>query len=55
MSIHIIHNKAPQLKRPTFLVDGKLDNKLDDYEVTKLMNKSNVTLFLGKSEWEKQV
>lgn len=47
MSIHIINNKEPKLSRPTFLVDNKLDNKLDDYEVTKLMNKSNFVLFLG--------
>jgi GTPase SAR1 family protein len=47
MSVHIIENKEPNLKRPTFSVDGKLDNKLDEYEVTKLMNKSNFTLFLG--------
>jgi predicted ATPase len=47
MSVSIIENIEPKLKRPTFLVDGKLDNKLDDYEVTKLMNKSNFTLFLG--------
>lgn len=47
MSIHIINNREPKLLRPTFLVDGKLDNKLDDYEITKLMNKSNFTLFLG--------
>lgn len=47
MSIHIQRNKEPNLKRPTFSVDGKLDNKLDEYEITKLMNKSNFTLFLG--------
>lgn len=47
MSIYIINNKEPNLKRPTFLVDGKLDSKLDLYEITKLMNKSNFTLFLG--------
>lgn len=47
--ISIIHNEAPELKRPKFLVDGKLDDKLDDYEITKLMNKSNFTLFLGKA------
>lgn len=45
--ISIQHNEAPPLKRPTFLVDGKLHNKLDDYEITKLMNRSNFTLFLG--------
>lgn len=47
MSIHVIKNKKPILARPKFLVDGKLEARLDDYEVTKLMNKSNFTLFLG--------
>lgn len=47
MSIQIIENKEPVLARPKFLVDGKLDPKLDEYEITKLMNKSNFTLFLG--------
>jgi hypothetical protein len=47
MSIKILHYKEPPLKRPKFLVDGVLDPKLDDYEITKLMNKSNFTLFLG--------
>lgn len=45
--VTIIKNKAPKLNRPTFLVDGKLDNKLDKYEVTKLLNKSSNILFLG--------
>ncbi len=48
-NIEIIHNKEPKLKRPEFSVDGKLDERLDDYEITKLMNKSNFTLFLGKA------
>lgn len=47
MSIQIIENKKPKLARPNFLVDGKLEPRLDEYEVTKLMNKSNFTLFLG--------
>lgn len=47
MSINIIENKSPKLARPNFLVDGKLDERLDEFEVTKLMNKSNFTLFLG--------
>jgi hypothetical protein len=46
--IQIIKNKAPTLSRPEFSVDGQLAKKLDHYEVTKLMNKSNFTLFLGK-------
>jgi GTPase SAR1 family protein len=46
--IHIKHNDAPKLTKPTFSVDGKFHDKLDDFEVTKLMNKHNVTLFLGR-------
>lgn len=48
-NIIIKENKAPNLKKPTFSVDGKLHDKLDDYEVTKLMNKHNFSLFLGKA------
>lgn len=47
--ITIVKNKEPELKRPTFLVDGKLDAKLDKYSLTSLMNKSNFTLFLGRA------
>jgi HrpA-like RNA helicase len=42
-------NKQPKLNLPTFTVDGELSKKLNEYEITKLMNKSNVTLFLGKA------
>jgi hypothetical protein len=45
--ISIKENKTPPLKKPSFLVDGKLDDKLDDYEITRLMNRSNFCLFLG--------
>jgi hypothetical protein len=45
----IYKNKKPKLKLPTFTVDGELSKKLNDYEITKLMNKSNVSLFLGKA------
>ena len=46
--IHIKHNEVPSMNKPTFRVDGKLHEKLDDYEITSLMNKHNVTLFLGR-------
>ena len=49
MSIQIIHNKAPELKKPKFSVDGILHSKLDEFEVTKLMNRHNFSLFLGKA------
>jgi hypothetical protein len=47
--MNIIKNPKPKLKMPSFSVDTKLDKKLDDYEITKLMNKSNYSLFLGKA------
>jgi len=47
--IHIKKNVEPELKRVKFNCDKKLHDKLDDYELTKLMNKSNFTLFLGKA------
>lgn len=46
--IEIKKNAEPKLSRPTFLVDGKLNDKLDDFELTKYLNKSHFSLFLGK-------
>lgn len=47
--ITIKKNEAPQLKLPKFSVDGILDERLNDWDIQGLMNKSNFTLFLGKS------
>jgi energy-coupling factor transporter ATP-binding protein EcfA2 len=49
MSISIQKNEEPPLKKPSFVVDGKLHDKLDNYEITKLMNKHSFTLFLGRA------
>ena len=49
MSIKIKQNEAPELKRPKFLVDSELHPKLNNYDLTKLINKHNFTLFLGKA------
>ena len=49
MDIQVKHNSVPNLKLPKFNVDTELDNKLNDYDITKLMNKSNFTIFLGKA------
>ena len=46
--IRIKENDKPDLKQPTFLCDTKLHNKLDAYDATSLINKSNFSLFLGK-------
>jgi GTPase SAR1 family protein len=45
--ISIVNNKKPDLNRPSFNVDKELHKKLNDYEITKLMNKSHMCLFLG--------
>jgi hypothetical protein len=47
--MNIIKNKEPKLLMPSFSVDTELDKKLNEYEITKLMNKSNFSLFLGKA------
>jgi GTPase SAR1 family protein len=49
MSITIKRNDEPRLKKPSFVVDGKLHDKLDNYEITKLMNKHSFSLFLGRA------
>lgn len=49
MNIKVKKNNAPNLKLPKFSVDGELHSKLNDYDITKLMNKSNFTLFLGRA------
>ena len=42
-------NKKPYLNIPSFSVDNKLKDKLDNIEIFKLMNKSHFGLFLGKA------
>ena len=42
-------NKKPYLNIPSFSVDNKLKDKLDNIEIFKLMNKSHFRLFLGKA------
>ena len=43
------NNKKPNLNIPSFSVDNKLKDKLDNIEIFKLMNKSHFALFLGKA------
>lgn len=47
--IHIKQNPKPELKMPKFNVDVPLAKKLDDYDLTSLLNRHNFTLFLGKA------
>ena len=49
MSFKIKHNEKPEMKLPKFSVDGELHNKLNKYELTKLINKHTFTLILGKA------
>ena len=45
--ISIKKNLAPILPQCKFLCDGKLDQKLDDYELTQYLNAHTTTLFVG--------
>ena len=47
MSIRIKINEAPDLKKPDFMCDKHIHTKLDNFELTSLLNRSNFTLFLG--------
>lgn len=47
--MNIKKNRKPDLKLPSFSVDKELNNKLNEFELTKLMNKHNFSLFLGKA------
>jgi hypothetical protein len=47
-TISIKKNEVPILKMPTFSVDKELHNKLNGFELTKMMNKTHFCLFLGK-------
>lgn len=50
MSIHIIKNLEPDMKRPTFLVDGKLHPDLDEYSLLSTLNKSHFCAFISKPQ-----
>ena len=45
--ISIKKNLAPKLSKCKFLCDSKLDQKLDNYELTKFLNSHTCTLFVG--------
>jgi len=45
--ISIKKNLAPILPQCKFLCDGKLDKKLDEYELTQFLNAHTTTLFVG--------
>lgn len=46
--ISITKNKEPELNRPVFLCDQKIHQKLDEFPLTSLCNKSNFIVFLGR-------
>jgi hypothetical protein len=45
--IKIKKNKVPLLNRPSFLCDSKINDKLDNVDIYKLMNKSHFSCFIG--------
>ena len=47
-SIFIQKHSKPKLKLPEFSVDGMLHKKLQNYELTSLINKSHMACFLGR-------
>jgi hypothetical protein len=46
--IHIKKNSIPNLKKVKFTCDCQLSNKLNEYELTKLLNKSHFLSLIGK-------
>lgn len=48
MSISIKENEAPKLKKCVMLCDAKLHPKLDNYELTRFLNKHSTVLMIGK-------
>lgn len=46
--IHEKENKSPSLNRPIFSVDNELHSKLNNFDLTKNMNRSNFTLFCSR-------
>ena len=54
--ISIKKNRTPILTQCKFLCDGKLDKKLDEYELTRFLNCHSTTLFfLGNLDREKRL
>lgn len=48
MAIRIIENEKPKLAECKMLCDAKLDEKLDNYELTSFLNNHSTTLFIGR-------
>ena len=48
--ISIKKNRTPLLPQCKFLCDGKLDQKIDDYELPKFLDFHSTTLFIGKPQ-----
>jgi len=48
MAIRIIENEKPKLAECKMLCDVKLDEKLDNYELTSFLNNHSTTLFIGR-------
>ena len=49
MSIRIVHHEAPNLKTPAFQCDAKIHAKLDDFELSALLNRSHCCAMVGRA------
>ena len=49
MSLTVVHYDAPKLIVPHFACDVKLDEKLDEFELTSLMNRLHCCAFIGRA------
>lgn len=49
MSISIIHHDHPRVRVPEFSVDGKIHTKLDDFELSSLLNRSHCLCAVGRA------
>src|ERR1700676_679056 len=48
MSITIKINETPNLQHSVMNCDGKLHDKLDNFELSKFLNEHSTNLFIGK-------
>jgi hypothetical protein len=47
--LQLLHTEAPKIRPPQFGVDGKLHEKLDDYELSSTINRSHCCACVGRA------
>ena len=47
--LQLLHTEAPRIRPPGFSVDGKLHEKLDDYELSSTLNRSHCCACVGRA------